>query len=375
MTRMPPKRPHSSQQPSASGATPPEVDASWGEGWGIGVRAWVDRAGHAILGPGRLELLEGIDRDHSISAAARRLGMSYRRAWMLVQSINEAAGEPLVTAATGGVQGGGARLTPLGHWAVGVFREAQDQLRHTAAGLLPRLREQAASAALHVAVAMSLEEVVGQLLTDFAREAPGVRVRAVYGASDELADHLLAGCPGDVFLTADPRHLDRLLAAGLLEKDQQATLAENGLAAIGAAGGNVSLCKPADLARGAWRVALAEPPCPLGRYTRAYLEGLNLYDALRERAVWVENSRAAVTAVRAGQADAALVYSSDAARAEGCRSLFRTRRLPVPICYRGAVLRRADGAATAQQLLAFLASPRSARRFRECGFLAARPRA
>src|SRR5271165_3698175 len=86
----------------------------WGDGWGVDLRVWVERAGQTILGPGRLELLEGIDRHHSISAAARHMGMSYRHAWEMVQQINEAAGEPLVTASTGGVKGGGAQLSPLG---------------------------------------------------------------------------------------------------------------------------------------------------------------------------------------------------------------------------------------------------------------------
>ena len=67
--------------------------ASWGSDWTVGFRVWVERAGRAILGKGRLELLEAIDRWHSISAAARQIGMSYRRAWLLVQSVNEAAGE------------------------------------------------------------------------------------------------------------------------------------------------------------------------------------------------------------------------------------------------------------------------------------------
>src|SRR5271168_3109966 len=110
---------------------------SWGEGSTIGLRIWVERAGQAILGQGRAELLEGIDRWHSISAAARQMGMSYRHAWLLVQRINEAAGEPLVTAATGGLRGGGARLTPLGEWAVGVFHSFYDQLHQHAAALLP----------------------------------------------------------------------------------------------------------------------------------------------------------------------------------------------------------------------------------------------
>src|SRR5579862_650779 len=103
------------------------MEPSWGQGWSIGLRVWVECAGQAILGEGRLELLEGIDRWHSISAAARHMGMSYRRAWVLVQSINNAAGEPLVTAAPGGSQGGGAQLTDLGRWAIGIFREVQKQ--------------------------------------------------------------------------------------------------------------------------------------------------------------------------------------------------------------------------------------------------------
>src|SRR6516162_11819291 len=116
-------------------------DSPWGEDWSVGVRLWLERRGHAILGKGRLELLEGIDRWRSISGAARQMGMSYRRAWLLVQSINEAAGEPLVEAATGGTHGGGARLTPRGQIAVAVFRALQEQVHQTASSLLPRLIE------------------------------------------------------------------------------------------------------------------------------------------------------------------------------------------------------------------------------------------
>src|SRR5437868_14012529 len=101
---------------------------AWGDDWAVDLRVWVERAGHAILGKGRLELLAAIERRHSIRAAAAQMKMSYRRAWLLVQSINEAAGQPLVVAATGGSHGGGAHLTPLGQQAVAVFRELQDQL-------------------------------------------------------------------------------------------------------------------------------------------------------------------------------------------------------------------------------------------------------
>lgn len=67
-----------------------------------------------FLGPGKADLLEGIAATGSIAAAGRRLGMSYKRAWMLVETLNGYFAKPLVQAATGGKAGGGARLTPLG---------------------------------------------------------------------------------------------------------------------------------------------------------------------------------------------------------------------------------------------------------------------
>jgi len=116
-----------------------DTSPAWGDGWQVGLRVWVEREKRAVLGKGRLELLGAIDRHRSISAAARQLGMSYRRAWELVQSINEASGEPLVSAATGGTRGGGAQLTALGRWAVTVFGELQGQLQQAAATSLSRL--------------------------------------------------------------------------------------------------------------------------------------------------------------------------------------------------------------------------------------------
>src|SRR5947209_18948798 len=133
----------------------PADPLSWGQDWTVGVRVRVERAGRAVLGQGRIELLEAIDRWHSISEAARQLHLSYRHAWLLVQSTIEAAGQPLVTAATGGSHGGGPRLTPLGRRAVSIFRELQGQLDSTAGALLPRLVGPAQTATVHVAAAVS----------------------------------------------------------------------------------------------------------------------------------------------------------------------------------------------------------------------------
>jgi molybdate transport system substrate-binding protein len=338
--------------------------------WHARVRVWIERAGHTVLGKGRVELLEGIDRRQSISAAARAMGMSYRQAWLLVQSANKAAGQPLVVAATGGKRGGGAHLTPLGRAAVAAFKELQDQLRRSAATLLPHIVEGQAAASVHVAAAVSLEEVVGQLLADYAAQCPEVRVRAIFGGSDELAEHVLAGAPVDLFIAAASEPMDCLEAGGLVELGSRTPLAANTLAAIAPADRPLEVADASDLLGPAvGRIALAKPGCPLGAYSREYLEGLGLYEKLLPRALQLDNSRSVVAAVQTGQADVGLAYGSDAARASGCRVLFRVRQRPTPIQCTAALLRRGRRLEDARALLEFLASRAAARRFRQCGFL------
>jgi len=100
--------------------------------WKCGNRLWIEQDGRVVLGKGRVMLLEAIQREHSISKAASSLGMSYRRAWLLVQSMNEAAAEPLVETATGGSHGGGAQLTSLGESAIGLYHGLESAVRQAA---------------------------------------------------------------------------------------------------------------------------------------------------------------------------------------------------------------------------------------------------
>lgn len=82
----------------------------------------LDLPSGARVGPGKIALLEAIARSGSISAAGRALGMSYRRAWELVEDLNRATGQPMVAAVTGGAGGGGARLTEAGTALVTIYR-------------------------------------------------------------------------------------------------------------------------------------------------------------------------------------------------------------------------------------------------------------
>lgn len=81
----------------------------------------------ARIGPGKAKLLESIRDTGSISAAARDMGMSYKRAWLLLDSINQAFIEPVVTAAPGGSGGGGANLTPFGAEVLECYRRIDNR--------------------------------------------------------------------------------------------------------------------------------------------------------------------------------------------------------------------------------------------------------
>lgn len=80
------------------------------------------------LGRGKIELLEHIRETGSISAAGRTMDMSYRRAWLLVDALNQMFGEPAVEPQRGGKQGGGAQLTPFGEMLVARFRQMEEKV-------------------------------------------------------------------------------------------------------------------------------------------------------------------------------------------------------------------------------------------------------
>ena len=93
------------------------------------------------IGPGKISLLEEIDRTGSISAAARSLGMSFRRAWFLVETLNTAFRDPVVRTNVGGREGGGAGLTPFGQEAISRYRLMEEEARKAAAPHLTWLND------------------------------------------------------------------------------------------------------------------------------------------------------------------------------------------------------------------------------------------
>lgn len=103
----------------------------------------IDFEGGGRLGPGKARLLECIAQTGSISAGARAMGMSYKRAWDLVEETARLAGAPVVETRAGGAQGGGARLTAAGEELLATFRAIEEAAAGAAAPLIEKLAKPA----------------------------------------------------------------------------------------------------------------------------------------------------------------------------------------------------------------------------------------
>lgn len=104
------------------------------------IRLRLDFGSKLVLGPGKADLLAGIAELGSISAAGRRMKMSYKRAWSLVEEMNAAFAEPLVSSIRGGSGGGGAMLTPTGQAVLAHFRGLEAMLAEDDRGHIAGIR-------------------------------------------------------------------------------------------------------------------------------------------------------------------------------------------------------------------------------------------
>ncbi len=91
----------------------------------LSLRVDLSPAATGRIGPGKIALLEAVREHRSISAAARELDMSYRRAWLLLDALNQSFKTPVVSTATGGKHGGGAELTATGEQIVKLYRDLE----------------------------------------------------------------------------------------------------------------------------------------------------------------------------------------------------------------------------------------------------------
>lgn len=236
------------------------------------------------------------------------------------------------------------------------------------------------SGTLTVFAAASLADAFEAIGAPFEAAHPGARVVFNVAGSQQLAQQLALGAPGDVFASANAQQMQIAVAAGRVAPDAPQTFARNRLVAVVPEDNPGKLKALKDLARPGLKVVLAAEEVPAGRYARRFLEKASqdaTYEAdfaRRVRANVVSNEqdvRAVLTKVVLGEADAGIVYSSDVVGADGGR----VRRLPIPDAlnvaarYPIAPLRDAPHPALAEAFTAFVRSVQGQQLLARYGFV------
>ena len=231
---------------------------------------------------------------------------------------------------------------------------------------------------LTVFAAASTTNVI-QEIADRFEAAHGVKIKCSFAASSTLAQQIKAGAPADIFISADQPWMDDVEAAGAIQSDSREDLLGNHLVMIAPAGKpfKVTMSREFDFAASlpeVRRIAVGDPThVPAGRYAQQALQRLGWWTGVEPRLITAENARAAVRLVEIGEADAGIVYSTDA---RSTSKVIAIGQFPAeshePIRYPVALCRNAS--ADAAKFMAFLRSPEAAGVFEKAGFIVLPPR-
>jgi molybdate transport system permease protein len=229
----------------------------------------------------------------------------------------------------------------------------------------------AADRSIVVSVAVSLTEAIGAVGRDFEART-GVHVSLNFGGSNSLAQQIVAGAPVDLFISADEAQMRLVEASGRVAAGTRVDLARNRLVIV-VPPDRVSLIRrPQDLlSPSVRRIAVGDPSAvPAGVYTREYFERLGMWRALQPKVVPGTSVRAALAAVDAGEADAALVYATDARIARHAVVAYEVPAGESPrIVYPAAVVAGSPHPEDARAFLAALQGPAASATFARYGFV------
>ncbi|HKS25004.1 MAG TPA: molybdate ABC transporter substrate-binding protein [Thermoanaerobaculia bacterium] len=229
----------------------------------------------------------------------------------------------------------------------------------------------ASAATLHVSAAASLTDVLQELAPLYEKQS-GDALLFNFGASSLLARQIEEGAPADLFISADELKMDQLQVRRLIVAASRRSILSNTLAIIVPKESRMKIDSPADLADDSVRnIAVADPQTvPAGLYAKEYLRKLKLWQKIVFKVVPTDNVRGALAAVEAGNADAGIVYKTDALISKLVRIAYDVPVSEGPdISYPAAVVTDSKQPAAAQRLLDFLQSPPAQAVFRKYGFL------
>ena len=224
-----------------------------------------------------------------------------------------------------------------------------------------------------VFAAASLSESLIAVATAYEAKG-GDKVVLNLGASSALARQIREGAPADVFFSADTAKMDDLVRAGRIVLDTRRDLLSNTLVIVVGTRAGATIAGPADLAGDAVRrVALAETSTvPAGIYAREFFTRAGLWERIAPKVVATANVRGALAAVAAGNADAGIVYKTDAATSAAVRVVHEVPAAEGPrIIYPVALVKDGPAPEAARRFVAHLATAEARAVFYRFGFLPA----
>jgi molybdate transport system substrate-binding protein len=219
-----------------------------------------------------------------------------------------------------------------------------------------------------VYAAASLTDVLADVAKEFEAQT-GHKIVFNLGASSNLARQIKAGAPADVFFSADEAQMNALETAGLVRAADRVNVLSNVLVVVVPAASTAARAKPTDLVT-VRHLAVADPQAvPAGVYARSWLESIGLWSRLEGQIVPTLNVRAALAAVESGNAEAGIVYRTDASLSRRVKVAFEVPREQGPvIVYPLAPLAASKKPATAS-LVRYLVSPAARGIYGRYGFL------
>jgi molybdate transport system substrate-binding protein len=224
-----------------------------------------------------------------------------------------------------------------------------------------------------VSAAISLKDALDEISHLYTSEHPGAEVHFNLGGSGTLQLQIEQGAPVDVFISASPKEMDSLQSQGLLAADTRKDLVRNSVVLIAPAG-STSISAFQDLTKTAVKtVAVGEPQTvPAGKYAQEVLTHFGIYDQLKPKLVLAKDVRQVLTYVETGNADAGIVYATDAKMS---KKVAVVATAPddshSPVVYPAAVIKNAKNLAGAKEFMDFLASEKARTVFQKDGFIPA----
>lgn len=221
-----------------------------------------------------------------------------------------------------------------------------------------------------VSAAASLKDVLTEIASAFNAEQPGATVHFNLGASGTLQQQIEQGAPVDVFISASPTQMDALAAKGLLVTNTRSDLVRNALVLVVPAAGS-SVGSFQDLSSAQVKViAIGEPQTvPAGKYAQEVLTHYGQYDSLKPKFVLGKDVRQVLTYVASGNADAGLVYATDARTTPEVKvAAIAPDDSHSPIVYPVAVVKDSKSPDAAKAFVGFLLSAKAQALFKKYGF-------